>query len=181
MTLDTATQQALLALARSAIGVALGISRDLAAVDAPVLRERRGAFVSLHVHGRLRGCIGRIEPDAPLATMLPDVARLAALNDPRFPPVTGVELRSIRIEISLLTPPVVLDDPRDAVVGRDGLMVAARGRRGLLLPQVAVEYGWTIEEFLACACEKASLPADAWQNDGVRVSAFQAEVFGESG
>jgi AmmeMemoRadiSam system protein A len=179
MSLDTATQHALLALVRSSIGVVLGTVREPALADVPLLRERRGAFVSLHAHGRLRGCIGRIDPDAPLAIMLPDVARLAAMSDPRFPPLAVRELDVVRIEISLLTPPVPVDDPLNVVVGRDGIIVAARGRRGLLLPQVAVEFGWTVEEFLACACEKASLPADAWRHDGVRVSVFQAEVFGE--
>jgi AmmeMemoRadiSam system protein A len=179
VTLDPASRRALLALARSAVEVAVGASGELQAVEAGVLRERRGAFVTLRKPDGLRGCIGRIEPDAPLSIMLPEVARQAALDDPRFPPVQAAELPDIRIEVSLLTPPAPVAHPPDIVVGRDGLIVAARGHRGLLLPQVAVEYGWSVDEFLAHTCRKAGLPALAWREKNVRVLSFQAEVFGE--
>jgi len=181
VTLDHESRRVLLQLARSALEVAVGTTRDLAVLENPALRERRGAFVTLTRRGVLRGCIGRVESDAPLATVLPEVARLAALSDPRFSPVLATELAEIRIEISLLTVPTPLREPLALVVGRDGVIVSARGRRGLLLPQVAAEYGWSNQEFLARACAKAGLSGDAWRAAGVRVATFQAEVFAEPG
>jgi AmmeMemoRadiSam system protein A len=180
MTVDEAARRALLLLARSAVEVAVGVAGELRVVEAGILRERRGAFVTLRKWGRLRGCIGRIEPDSPLEMMLPAVARLAALRDPRFPPVVAGELRDVRFEVSLLTAPAPLPDPSALVVGRDGLIVSSGTRRGLLLPQVPIEHGWSAEEFLARACEKADLPADAWRDRDVRLLSFQADVFAEA-
>jgi AmmeMemoRadiSam system protein A len=177
--LDPASRHALLVLVRSAVEVAVGVTEKLQAVEAGVLHERRGAFVTLRKGGALRGCIGRVEPNAPLLVMLPEVARQAALDDPRFPPVDAGELPQIRIEVSLLTTPAPVAGPGDIVVGRDGLIVASRARRGLLLPQVAVEYGWSVEEFLSHTCHKAGLPPQAWRDGAVRVLSFQADVCGE--
>ncbi|HET6348275.1 MAG TPA: AmmeMemoRadiSam system protein A, partial [Candidatus Krumholzibacteria bacterium] len=146
--------------------------------DAPVLAQHRGLFVTLMLAGRLRGCMGRIEPDGPLAEMLPEVAVLSATGDPRFPPVSAAELDGLEIEISLLTVPEVTQ-AGDIEVGRHGLIVAARGHRGLLLPQVATEYGWDAEEFLAQTCYKAGLPPDAWRHRDTRLQRFETEIFGE--
>jgi AmmeMemoRadiSam system protein A len=179
MGVTTAEQNTILLLVRSSVEVALGMRTVRAPGDAPVLEERRGAFVTLKIRRRLRGCIGRVEPDAPLRAMLPDVARLAALADPRFPPVAATELEIVRFEISLLTIPAPLASPGEVVVGRHGLIIAAQGHRGLLLPQVAEESGWSAEEFLARTCEKAGLPEHAWRDPAARVLAFEAEVFGE--
>ena len=145
-----------------------------------VLKERRGAFVTLTVDTCLRGCIGRVEPDQPLRAMIPAVACLAAFADPRFPPVGAHELAALVIEISLLSPPVAVTDPSEVVVGRHGLAIAGRGRRGLLLPQVAIEYAWSREEFLEQVCAKAGLPAGAWREPGASLQSFTAEVFSES-
>jgi len=145
-----------------------------------VLKERRGAFVTLTVETCLRGCIGRVQPDQPLQSMIPAVACLAAFADPRFPPVGAHELAALVIEISLLSPPVAVIDPSDVVVGRHGLAIASRGRRGLLLPQVAIEYAWSREEFLDQVCVKAGLPAGAWREPGASLQSFTAEVFSES-
>jgi AmmeMemoRadiSam system protein A len=112
--------------------------------------------------------------------VLPEVARQAAFGDPRFPPVTADEMDAVRFEVSLLTAPVPVSGPADIVVGRDGLIVASSGRRGLLLPQVATENGWSVEEFLGHACEKAGLPDGAWRDDDVRLFAFQADVWREA-
>ena len=102
----------------------------------------------------------------------------AATRDPRFPPVSDRELADIDIEISVLTPVEPVADPMEIMVGRDGLIIEQHGHRGLLLPQVATEYGWDRNTFLAHACVKAGLPRDAWQR-GARIFKFQAEVFGE--
>ncbi len=110
--------------------------------------------------------------------MIPDVARSAALADPRFPGVQAHELASIVIEISVLSTPE-LATPEEIEVGRHGLIVSARGRRGLLLPQVATHYAWSREQFLDEVCLKAGLTADAWRDNGTRLQSFTAEIFSE--
>lgn len=176
MSTDDATRSLLIELARGAIDAAVRRTPAPAASDAPILREQRGVFVTLTHTGRLRGCIGRVEPDAPLASLLPTVAVLSATNDPRFPMVTAAELPGLEIEISLLSVPVLISGPAQIEIGRHGLIITARGRRGLLLPQVAAEYGWSAPEFLAQTCLKASLPADAWQHHGASMHVFETEI-----
>jgi AmmeMemoRadiSam system protein A len=182
MSIDFPYRSALLQLARHAIAVA--VNDDATASDEPpdptlpFLRERRGVFVTLSQRSRLRGCIGRVEPDSPLRVMIPDVARSAALADPRFPAVQAHELASIVIEISVLSTPE-LATPEEIEVGRHGLIVSARGRRGLLLPQVATHYAWSREQFLDEVCLKAGLTADAWRDNGTRLQSFTAEIFSE--
>jgi AmmeMemoRadiSam system protein A len=142
------------------------------------LREARGAFTTLHEHGKLRGCIGYVMAVAPLDQTIRETARAAALDDPRFPPVTEDELESLQLEISVLSPMFAIA-PEDVVVGRHGLMMSHQGRRGLLLPQVAPEWGWDRETFLSQTCRKAGLGADCWKH-GAKIEAFTAEVFGEA-
>lgn len=149
--------------------------------------KKGGVFVTLSTYPAhdLRGCIGYPEPTHTLIVALRDAAVSAATRDPRFRPVTEKELASIVIEVSLLTPPEVIPvrSPKEylkaVVVGRDGLIAERGGWRGLLLPQVAVEYGWSVEEFLCHTCMKAGLPADAWTGKGTRIHRFSAQVFGE--
>ncbi len=141
------------------------------------LREPGAAFVTLTSKGRLRGCIGYTEAAFPLYRTVQECAVAAATEDPRFRPVETGELDSLRFEISVLTPLAPID-AEDVKVGEHGLMIRKGGRRGLLLPQVAVEYGWSREEFLSAVCEKAGLPRDAWRSGGDLYS-FTAEVFGE--
>jgi len=138
----------------------------------------RGAFVTLHRDGRLRGCIGYIEPVKPLIRTVQEVAVKAAFEDPRFPPLTEDE--SVQIEISVLTPPEQVSDISSIEVGRDGLIVELGPRRGLLLPQVATEYGWDRQTFLENTATKAGLPPDAWKHPSVRLYKFSAEIFGDS-
>lgn len=178
MSTDAANCSLLIAVARDAIDAAVRGAAAPAVSDAPILHERRGVFVTLKHGGRLRGCIGRIEPDEPLASMLPAIAVLAATGDPRFPAVSAAELAGLEIEISLLTMPVLVTGPAQIEIGRHGLIITAQGRRGLLLPQVAIEYGWSAPEFLAQTCLKASLPADAWQQHGARLQVFETEIIG---
>jgi AmmeMemoRadiSam system protein A len=135
------------------------------------------AFVTLTKNGRLRGCIGYTEAVAPLFKVVQECAVAAATEDPRFPPVSARELPSLRVEISVLTPLFPIR-PEEVEVGRHGLMVARGGMRGLLLPQVPVEWGWDRETFLDQACVKAGLPPSAWRH-GATLRAFTAEVFAE--
>lgn len=147
---------------------------------------KAGAFVTLNEHpsGELRACIGYPEPFFPLLKSVVKGAEGAA-EDPRFPPLRAEELRKVTVEVSLLTPPQPLEakKPRDlakqVVVGEDGLIVAQGPFRGLLLPQVAVEYKWDAEEFLSETCVKAGLLPDAWFEPSTRVKKFQAEIFAE--
>lgn len=141
------------------------------------LRQPRGAFTTLHKDAQLRGCIGMIAAVRPLDETVRRTARDAAMEDPRFPPVAEQELERLQIEISVLSPMFELA-PEEVVVGRHGLLISGQGRRGLLLPQVAPEWGWTREMFLAQTCRKAGLPLDAWLH-GAKIEAFTAEVFGE--
>ncbi len=139
----------------------------------------RALFVTLRRSGELRGCIGTLSPEGDLSRMVPRFALRAAFEDPRFPPLTAEELDECEIEISVLTPPQPVEDPEAIEVGRDGLIVEARGQSGLLLPQVATEWGFTRERFLAEVCRKAGLSPGAWREPGARLWSFQAEVFAE--
>lgn len=138
-----------------------------------------GAFVTLRSEGELRGCIGYIEYPGPVRTAVEDVARKAAFGDPRFEPLGPDELDRVQIEISVLTPMRRITSPAEITIGRDGLVIQCRGRRGLLLPQVATEYGWDAEEFLENTCRKAGLPVGAWREPSAELEAFSAEVFSE--
>ena len=139
----------------------------------------RGAFVTLKKNGQLRGCIGSIRPVDPLAVCVSQVARSAAVEDPRFVPVSETELEDLEFEISVLTPLQILEDWREVRVGTDGLvMIGDEGRSGVLLPQVPVEQGWNREEFLEGLCRKAGLPSGAYLQD-VILYRFQAQVFRE--
>jgi AmmeMemoRadiSam system protein B/AmmeMemoRadiSam system protein A len=141
------------------------------------LTEPYGIFVTLNKHGTLRGCIGRIIGDQPLYLSCQHMAIAAALQDPRFKPVTAEELSDLDIEISVLTPLVLVHDFDDIVIGRDGLVIKKGYAQGLLLPQVAAEYNWTVEEFLQETCHKAGLPGDAYKSDDTEIYKFSAQVF----
>ncbi len=176
---DAADRRALLALARETIRRYLETgtvppSRGLSARA----RVPRGAFVTLTRDGALRGCIGRMSPGEPLDRVVGAMALQAALNDPRFPPVTLEEVPRLRIEISALTPMRPVAGAADIVVGRDGVLLSKDGRSAVFLPQVAVEQGWGRDEMLDHLCLKAGLPAGSWRT-GAKFSVFQAEVFRE--
>jgi len=173
-------RQLLLTLAREAIQA--WVSAAPAHVPAPsdVLEEPSGAFVSIHKRGELRGCIGHIEPNEPLGAVVTRCAVAAASTDSRFPPITVEELQQIDIEISVLGPLEAIHGPNQIEVGRHGLVVELGWHRGLLLPQVATEWRWDAETFLAHTCHKAGLPRDAWKH-GAKIFRFEAEVFGEAG
>ena len=168
----------LLQLAREAIAAHVGAGAAHVPAMTGVLARPGGAFVSLHMHGELRGCIGHIEPTEPLGRVIRRCAVAACSTDPRFAPVTPSEFPRLAIEISLLGPLERIAGPDEIEVGRHGLVVEKESQRGLLLPQVAREWGWDAETFLAHTCHKAGLPRDAW-NRGACVWRFEAEVFSE--
>jgi AmmeMemoRadiSam system protein A len=170
----------LLQIAREAIAAHVNRQSQAPISNLPsaILAGPAGAFVTLHKGGDLRGCIGHIEATEPLGEVVQRCAVAACSSDPRFPPVTPGELDAIDLEISLLGPLEPIAGPQDVLVGRDGLVVERGWQRGLLLPQVATEWGWDADTFLAQTCQKAGLPRDAWQN-GAKVWRFEAEVFAE--
>jgi AmmeMemoRadiSam system protein A len=179
-TLSEGSRNYLLSLVRRSIGTGLD-DEDIPGdpPDDPLVHRPCGAFVTLKKGGALRGCIGRMESSRPLWETVAMMARAAAFEDPRFPPVTREELEGLSVEISVLTPFQPLEDPLDVRVGTHGLLVEKGIFRGVLLPQVATEQGWTAEEFLRNVCLKASLPEDAWKDPDVKLSVFSAVVFGD--
>jgi uncharacterized protein len=144
------------------------------------LLANAGAFVTLRAGEDLRGCIGTQTEDAPLYRAVQEMAVAAATRDPRFPPLRLDEIDSITIEVSVLGGRVVIRDAREIEIGIHGLAISCRGQRGLLLPQVASESGWSAEEFLGRVCSKAQLPADAWRAPEATVERFTAQVFAET-
>jgi len=144
-----------------------------------------GVFVTLNNPDGLRGCIGFPMPEKKLSHAIIEGAIAAATQDPRFPSVKTNELNDIVFEVTVLTPPIVVDvsDPMEYLekikVGRDGLIVRHSFSSGLLLPQVPVEYGWDVEEFLQHTCEKAGLARDTWKNESVKIEKFEGIIFKE--
>ena len=144
-----------------------------------------GVFVTLNNPNGLRGCIGFPMPEKKLSHAIIEGAIAAATEDPRFSPVKTNELNDIVFEVTVLTPPVEIDvsDPMEYLkkikVGRDGLIIRHSFSSGLLLPQVPVEYGWDVEEFLQHTCEKAGLARDTWKNESVKIEKFEGIIFKE--
>ena len=180
----------LVGLARDAIErVLLSKEMPIPSDVSEKLTKEYGVFVTLNKQDRgshsLRGCIGLPYPVKPLTEAIIDSAVNAALNDPRFPPVSLKEMDSIIVEVSILTPPQELDvevpkDTPDRIeVGVDGLIVSRGNQRGLLLPQVAVDWAWDAEEFLTQCCLKAWLQPDAWLLLDTKISKFQTIIFSE--
>jgi len=178
-TIDDHAMRFLLALARETIQCRLdGIPLPSPEPQDHMLLEPRGAFVTLKIDGRLRGCIGHVIGVEPLWRAVRDNAIAAAFEDPRFDPLEAEELLHAHIEISALTPlrRVAYDE---VVVGRDGILIEKGLARGLLLPQVAVEHGWNRETFLDHTCRKAGLEPGCWRHPDIVISTFSAQVFGE--
>ena len=177
--LSETDRRALLELARRAIIEGVLFQKPLETIpNFDIFGERRGAFVTVHVRGRLRGCIGIIEPADPLGEVIAHCAAGAALHDPRFAAVRAEELADLNIEISLLSP-LELISPDKVEIGRHGLLVWRDAHRGLLLPQVAVEHKLTREQFLDETCRKANLPPKSWQDPDTQIHGFTCEVFSE--
>lgn len=172
-------QKALLKLARQAITHYLKKGKPPSIkTDDETFRQKRGAFVTLKVEDQLRGCIGYPEPFKPLYETIVDVAISAATRDFRFSPLAHKELDETKIEISVLTPAKPIKDISEIEVGKHGIIISDGPHRGLLLPQVPVEWGWNRETFLSHGCMKAGLDEDAWKK-GARIEIFSAQVFSE--
>ncbi|GHV60145.1 AmmeMemoRadiSam system protein A [Spirochaetia bacterium] len=182
-------QRTLLADAREAIAAGLEgrspqyrRSPELARAIADghsALAQPCGAFVTLHLGKNLRGCIGRLTAGWPLEKTVQTMAAEAAFSDPRFPPLSADELGRCSIEISALSPMAECPEPRSVKVGVHGLYLIHRGRSGVLLPQVPVEQGWDLEEYLDYICVKAGLPSGSYEAPGAQLYTFTAVVFGE--
>jgi len=179
--LAESAKQTLLDVARRA--VILAVERREVLEDLPdheVLRQPGGAFVTLHRLGRLRGCVGQLASKDALVSVVAYCAKAAALDDPRFSPMTAPELDGLAIEISVLSSLVEISSEQ-IEPGKHGLMVTRGGKRGVLLPQVAEQFGWTAERFLEETCAKAELDRHDWKQPGTRVQGFTAEIFSEAG
>jgi len=177
--LTESQRSALVDVAKRAIAEEVTGRRD--AVDPDIeLPASSGVFVTIKRGGELRGCLGTLQCTRGLAREVARCAADAASRDPRFPPVARDEVPELSIEVSVLGPLEDIDpaSPSAIELGRHGLVAEQGGRRGLLLPQVATEWGWTVEQFLRQTCIKAGLRGDAWQN-GARMFRFDAEVFGD--
>lgn len=173
-------KKTLLKLAREAIQAWVGEHRRLRPPEGdPAFSEPRAVFVTLKSRGRLRGCIGCLEAEAPLGEAVVEYAIAAAVRDPRFPPVTAQEVKGLDIHISVLSPLRPVDKPEDIVLGKHGIVVQQGFRRGVFLPEVAVEQGWDLPTTLTILCEeKAGLPGDAWKR-GAQLFVFTTQSFGE--
>ncbi|HWP60600.1 MAG TPA: AmmeMemoRadiSam system protein A [Candidatus Acidoferrales bacterium] len=175
------SQKRLLSLARQTLETFVrGEGRAPIAMDDPFCLETRyGVFVSLHRGRELRGCIGTCSALSPLYREVIEMTEAAASRDYRMNPIQSWELREISIELSILSPLWLVSDPLAVEIGKHGLYLVSGDKRGVLLPQVAVEYGWGVETFLRQACLKAGLLADAWRWPETRISAFTALILKE--
>jgi AmmeMemoRadiSam system protein A len=185
--LTVAQRRILLGLARQALtratsaGQPIELDKNQLQSLEPALLERCGAFVSLHTsHGDIRGCVGCMTSERPVAAVVVEMAGAAALRDPRFPPVAPSEAGDLEIEISVLGAMHPIGSLNEVEIGRDGLLASGSGRRGVLLPQVASERGWDRETFAAQTCVKAGLDPNAYARGDAQLSSFSAEVFNES-
>jgi uncharacterized protein len=180
--LNETQRQLLLKLARTSIESTLAGGSAAASDDQfdDVLRRHAGAFVTLRTkNGDLRGCIGSIHAVQPLYRAVISSALSAAFRDPRFIPVRQEEMLHLELEISVMGPIEEVHDVEEITVGRDGLIISRGHYAGLLLPQVATEYGWDRDTFLDQTCVKAGLPPGTWRSQQARIEKFAAEVFGE--
>jgi hypothetical protein len=177
--LDKDEQEFLLRVARQTLEDYLKTGkRPKTKVENAKLLEKRGAFVTLKVDGHLRGCIGYPLPYKPLYETIIEMAIAAATQDYRFSPLTPEELPRTKIEISVLSLPKPIKDIREIEVGKHGIIVSKGLNKGLLLPQVPVEYDWDLETFLRHGCLKAGLDEDEWKKN-VEIEVFSAQVFSE--
>jgi len=178
--LSESDRRSALQLARQAVTEVVQHRRLLGQIPLQgIFAERRGVFVTLHVRGRLQGCIGVTDPSESLGEALVRCAASAAVEDPRFTPMNKSQLEDLSVEISLLSPlqPIA---PEEIEIGRHGLLIALHAQRGLLLPQVALEHRLTRDQFLEETCRKAGLPREAWRDPETKILGFTCEVFADT-
>lgn len=177
--LNNEQQKFLIGLARQAIQHYLKTEKSLKIkIKDEELKEKRGAFVTLKVQDQLRGCIGYPLPFKPLCETIMDVAVSAATKDYRFLPLTLEELSEAKIEISVLSLPKPVKDVKKIEVGKHGIIISKGSSKGLLLPQVPVEWNWDLKTYLSHGCLKAGLDENEWKK-GVNIEIFSAQVFSE--
>ena len=184
MNLNAEDKKALLNIVRSTIECKLKASSEPENLPenrktSSVLKEKRGVFVTLKKRGQLRGCIGYIQAFLPLEQAVKEMALAAAFNDPRFPPLSRNEYKDISVEISVLSPLRRIQKVDEIEVGKHGLYIMRGCNSGLLLPQVATEYGWDCLTFLEQTCYKAGLSCDAWKDENSAVFTFSADIIEE--
>jgi AmmeMemoRadiSam system protein A len=178
--INSEEKQYLLRLARQVIeALAAGDSFAEDDFTSANLDEYCGAFVTIHQHGELRGCIGYVEGTRPLKQAVREMAAAAAFEDPRFPQVTKEDVPDLDIEISVLSPIKEINSVDEIEVGKHGLIVKNGLHKGLLLPQVATEQDWNRQQFLEFTCIKAGLHSDAWNDPQTKIQTFTAEIFSE--
>jgi len=179
--LNDTDKKVLLKIARDTIeGFAkAGKKPPLPADLPPALRDRHGAFVTIHQRGQLRGCIGTFFGEGELASTVRNMAYAAGWEDPRFPHLAADELSDADLEISVLSPLREISDVNEIQVGTHGIFITKGYYRGVLLPQVATEQGWDRDTFLSHTCIKAGLKPDAWKKETLKIEIFSADVFGE--
>ncbi len=181
--MDEKDKKVLLQIARKSVESAvIDISNDQTQAEpfSPELKEKNGAFVTLRTQGKLRGCIGRMVSDIPLHKLVSEMAVSAATEDPRFNQIEPSELDDLEIEISVLSPLQMAENPLDFELGRHGIYIKKDSATGCFLPQVATDTGWTKEEFLThCCSTKAGLSPDAWKEKDVEVYIFTSEIISE--
>jgi AmmeMemoRadiSam system protein A len=175
---SAADRRVLLKIARDAIAAHVSGVAAPGVAQEGVLSTCVGAFVTLHIRGELRGCIGRVHADRALSRVVPECAVAACSRDPRFPPVTAAEVLRLEIELSILGAFEPVRSLGEVEIGRHGLLVERGWQRGLLLPQVATTWKWDPRMFVEQTCHKAGLPQNAWEH-GAALSKFEAEVFSE--
>lgn len=182
----TSSGEAAVRFARSVVDAEVGRADAPGVPDGPGFARSAGAFVTLETYpvGDLRGCIGIPLPVMPLGGAIASAAR-SACHDPRFPDLRASELDRITVEVTILTPPVPIQGGPERIsgsvtIGRDGLLIRFMGRTGLFLPQVPVEQGWDVDEYLDNLCMKAGLPPGTWRREGAVVEKFQGEAWHET-
>jgi AmmeMemoRadiSam system protein A len=172
-------KQILLQTARQAITSRLEKRKPKYPEPTELLKKKCGAFVTLHKQGSLRGCIGFVVAGKPLIDTVAEAAQSSAFGDPRFPALTAREVDQIDIEISVLSPLRRIESVEEIRVGEHGISLRSGFSSGLLLPQVATEYGWDRDTFLTHTCRKAGLQGDCWRSPDTEIEIFSAVVFGE--
>jgi len=171
----------LLNLARETIKVEIEKKKfSITCPDEPLYQRKTGGFVTLHKAGKLRGCIGYVIAYKTMFETIKEMAKAAAFNDPRFPPLQKSELENIEIEISILSELIPVQSVDEIKIGRDGLLIQNNFTSGLLLPQVATEWKWDRKTFLEQTCNKAGLNRNCWQQPDTEILRFTAEIFSES-
>jgi len=180
MELTDREKESLLDIAKNAIAAEINHKKmPELKIDSEILRQKRGAFVTLKKRGQLRGCIGYIKAYKPLWETVQEMAIAAAFHDPRFPSLKSGELDNLTFEISVLSPLRRIKDINEIEVGKHGLYIVRGFNSGLLLPQVAIEYEWDRETFLKETCHKAGLPSQAWMDAETEIYIFSADYFGD--